>query len=142
MNQSSNAHPEFRFGVINAMTAYNADAGFGGFICRAKQDLFEHFERKPLNRESDNIERKQRFCTHGVDITQRICGSYGSKIIRIINNRSEEVECLNNCLIRINQIYRSVVTRCISHQHIGIGCNREFFQDIFQVGGLHLAGTS
>ena len=80
--------------VGNAVSADDGTAGFAHFRQPAAHDLLKSFGI-PLGRITSDRQGRDRLAPHGIDVAERIGGGNGSKGRRVINDRREEIHCLD-----------------------------------------------
>ena len=80
------------------MAADHHRPGLFNLVVTAAQDGFHNFERLTGGGKTDDIKRRKRFSTHGIDITQGIGSS----------NLPEQVGIVNDGRKKINSLYQSM----------------------------------
>ena len=76
------------------MTAYNWDPHFFGFIGPTAKYFCQDFSWQFFDWKSYDIECKPWNRSHGINVRQGIGGSDLAKLVGIIDNRGEKIDCL------------------------------------------------
>ena len=69
-----------------------------------------------LKRKSHDIHRCNRRAAHGVDIRERIRRRNPSKVIRVVDQRREEVDGLHQCQFFSKRKHRRIISRRRPHE--------------------------
>ena len=97
MHAAHDGQAKNRLFRLNGVPAHDGDARLGRLVRRATQDVAQNFRRKLLIREAHEIEGRQRFAAHGVNIAEGIGRCDGAKIVRPIDDGGEEIGRENEC---------------------------------------------
>ena len=124
------------------MSANDRDAGLAGLVCATLEDATEHIKRNFFGGETNNVQGKQRPAPHGIDVADRIGGSNLSVIVRVVDNRCDEIKCLEDGVPRVQTISGCVVRGRSSDEDGRIGDRGKVAQDLSQVLGTELAGSA
>ena len=142
MDNAGDRHAIFDFLVNNTMAADDDRAAFFDFIGAAFEYLAEDLDGHLSFRKADDIHRRLWLSAHGVNVAQRIRRRDQAESIRIIDNRSEEIHGIDNGEIGSQTKHSGVVGRFRPDQHIGVVEFRQLVQDLHEVGGAELSGST
>ena len=81
----------------NGMAAGNRDAGFGGYVHAAAQDLAQHVESELFIGPAYEVDGGNGGAAHGIDIRKRVGRSHSPPIVGVIEHRGEKIRGGNNC---------------------------------------------
>ena len=91
---------------------------------------------------ADDVHAGLGVTPHGVDVAQRISGGDLAENIRIIDDRSEKIDGVHDSEVRPETIYPRVVGGFRSDQHIDVVKLRQAVQNLHEVGGAELGGST
>ena len=113
-----------------------------GYFARATENLAQHLQRHPIAWPSDQIEPEQRCRTHRVDVAQRIGNGNGTPGGRIVYDGSEEVHRSHERALGRQCEHCGVVSSGGVDQDPGVPDGRQMAQDLRQIGGAELTGST
>src|SRR5215468_2934075 len=142
MDGSRDRHAIFDFLVDDAVPADNHGATFFHFVGAAAQNLAKNRDVYFPLRKASNVHTGLRFTAHGVDIAQRISGGDLAEYIRVIDDGSEKIDRVDDGEIGTQTIDPRVVGGFGSDQHVGVVKLRQGVQDLHEVGGAELGGST
>jgi hypothetical protein len=105
----------------------------------ALQDAAQDVGTEPLQRERDEVQRGQRPSAHRVHVRQRVGRGDPAEVVRVIDDRREEVDGLDERQIRAHGEHGRVVGAGRADQQPRIGRRLQLAHDRQQVGGGQLA---
>jgi hypothetical protein len=111
-------------------------------ILPATKDLSEHLNRQRAHRKANDAQRGQWFASHRVDIGQCIGGRDLAEQVRVVDNRREEVDRLNECEPIRQQENPRVVEGLSTDKDSGIGSRFERREGAGQVTRTQLGGST
>ena len=83
--------PELRFGVVDGVTAADERARGAHDVATAVEHAREQLEREPFAWPRDEVEREQRRTAHRVDVGERVGRGDATPVVRVVDDRREEV---------------------------------------------------
>src|SRR5580698_822669 len=141
MNQSRNGVPEFDFCIADAVPAYNDAVGLLHFRQPAAHYLFEYVQVAVL-RKAHNRESGEGTAAHRIDIAKGVGRRNLAEGERVIYERSEEIDGLDNCEVRRNPIDTRIIRSIETAQQVSIVLPRQPRQHFGQRTGRQLARAS
>jgi hypothetical protein len=108
MDEAGDGISELGFVVANAVAANHGACGFDHFREAAGEDAFENVEIGLLGKTHQG-QRCERFSAHRVNIAQRIGRGDLAECVGIVDDRSEEIDGLNERLVGCDLIHSGVV---------------------------------
>src|SRR4029077_10587630 len=117
INQAGNGITKLHVFVANGVAADYGAARLGHFRQSTAKDLFQNFKIALCGKGYDR-ECRDRSSAHGVNVAERVGRCNLAKRERLINNRSEEVDCLNQRHSRAETIYAGIITGLEANQDI------------------------
>src|SRR5262245_60680635 len=142
MDGSRDRHAIFDFLIDDAVPADDYGATFFHFVGAAAQNLAKNLDVYSPLRKANNVHAGLRFTTHGIDIAQRISSGDLAENIRVIDDGSEKIDGVDDGEVGTKPIDPRVVGGFGSDQHIGIVKLRQAVQDLHEVGGAELGGST
>ena len=103
----------------------------------AEQHAPEHLLRQVLG-EADDVERKEWGAPHGVDVAEGVHRCNGAEVVRVVDDRREEVDRLHDGDVVRQSVDGRVVARVESHEQVIVLHVREVAQDLAEVLGAEL----
>ena len=91
LNEADSNQTKFGLFIFDGVPAGNDDAGFEGFFSSPAQDSLGDFEGQ-VGWKGGNVEGKEGYTAHRIDIRKGIGGSDGTVIVGIVDDGSEVVE--------------------------------------------------
>lgn len=85
-----------RLRIVDRVSAEHGTTGLGHYIETAFDHLCENIERNLVTRPPDELQRGERVCSHGVDVTQRVRCRDPAPVVGIVDYGREEVDCLDD----------------------------------------------
>ena len=101
--------PVDRFRRVDRVPARNRNAGRGAHRRAAGKDRPDDVERHFIEGDAENRERHDRLAAHRVDVGDRIGGGDASKIMRVVDDRHEEVGGRNDAGLVVELPDRRIV---------------------------------
>ena len=126
---------------IHRMPTNYQTLGFGALFISSLQHLAQDLLVQGY-READDVQRKQGFPPHGVNIAEGVGGGDGAEVEGIIGNGREEVHGRDESGLGVQPKNGSVVPRLSPHQQVGMSNYRHMFQDLAQVLETKLGGST
>ena len=111
-------------------------------VLAAAQNLGEYLDRQLTRREADDVERRQRFATHRVDVGQRVRRSNLPEEVGIVDDRGEEVDRLDQREIVGQRKDPRIVEGLAPDNEARIRSNGDSFQRARQVTRTQLGGST
>src|SRR5215510_1734274 len=142
MDGSGDCHAIFDFLVDDAVPADDHSATFFHFVSAAAQNLAKNRDVYFPLRKTNNVHAGLRFTAHGVDIAQRISSGGLAENIRVIEDGSEKIDGVDDGEVGTKTIDPRVVGGFGSDQHVGVLKLRQGVQDLHEVGGAELGGST
>src|SRR5262252_1191868 len=142
MDGSRDRHAIFDFLVDDAVPADDHGATFFHFVGAAAQNLAKNRDVYFPLRKANNVHAGLRFTAHGIDIAQRISSGDLAKNIRVIDDGSEKIDGVDDGEVGTKTIHARVVGGFGSDQHVGVVKLGQAVQDLHEVGGAELGGST
>ena len=92
MHGAGDRHPVLRLGIVDRMPADDRDPGRRRDVRAAAQDLAQDVPAELLEREGDDVHRRQRHPAHRVDVRQRVRRRDPAEVVGVVDDRREEVD--------------------------------------------------
>ena len=102
--------------VVDAVPADDRCTRFIDLVISALEDSFDHIKRQLIIRECQQVHGELRLSAHSIDIAERVCSSYLSEHVRIVNYRREEVHRVDQCNIIRHLVHARIVAAFKSHK--------------------------
>src|SRR5688572_9163447 len=142
MNDSGDGHAVFDLFIDDAVTAYDDRATFPDFVGAAFEDFAQDLDvHLPLGK-TDEIQTGLGLAAHSVDVAERIRRRDLPKGIGVIDNRGEEIDGVDDGKVRSQAKYSRVVRRLRPDQHIDVVELWQIVQNLHEVGGAELSGST
>ena len=117
---------KFGFVIGDGVTACYNYASLPAFFSRSADDSLRDFVGQ-VGRKGSDIERQERFRTHGIDIREAVGGGNSAVIVRIVDHRGEEIGGDHQGLALIQLPDSSIISRIKPDQKIRIIGGVEIF---------------
>jgi hypothetical protein len=142
MHDSGDGHAVLQLFVDDAVAADHDRACCPDALRSAVDDVGQHAEIELTFWERDDVERRSRSTSHCVHVAQRVRRSDLAERIRVVHNRREEVDGVDDRQILPQTEYPCVVGRFRSDDQIGMRERREAVQHVQQVGRAELGRST
>lgn len=142
MNHAGNGHPEFDFFIDDAVTADHDRAAFFHLFSAALENLAQNFDVHLAFREANDVHARFGLAAHGVDVTQGVSRGNLAKDIGVIDDRRKKIHRVDDREIGPESIDPGIVGRVGADKQIGIPELGELVQDLREVGGAELSGST
>ena len=142
MDDSRDGHAVFDFFVDDAVPADNHGAAFFNFVGAPSQNLAENLDFHFPFREADDVQAGLGVTAHSIDIAQRISGGDLAENIGVIDDGSEKIDGVDDGEVGPETIHPRVVGGFRSDQHIDVVKLRQAVQNLHEVGGAELGGST
>ena len=116
-------------------------AGRFGHRQSAFEDAAQDLAAEPLEREGDEVQRRQRRPAHCIDVREGVGGGDPPEVERVIHDRREEVDRLHEREVRSQLEHGGVVAARGPDQQPRVARDREATQNRQQVGSRELASA-
>ena len=128
---------------VDRVAARDRDARRGAHRLAAGEDLPDHRERQLLERHADDGERQDRPAAHGIDVGDGVGRGDAAEVVRLIDDRREEVGRGDDRLRVVQPIDRGVVRRLeADHEVLRQPADRRGRQDLGEDSGRDLAAAA
>ena len=101
------------------------DPGLGGDLGAAGEDLGEHVGTELAERERDEVQRQDRRRPHRVDVGERVGGGDPAEVARVVDDRGEEVDGLDQRQVVAEPIDGRVVGGVEADQQVRVARRRQ-----------------
>ncbi len=142
MHRSDDRESVLRLGIVDRVTADDADARLVSLLAAAGQDLGQHVHRQLVSRKADDVHREERPPAHRVDVAERVGGGDPAEGARLIHDRGEKVHRRDQRRFVVQLIDARVVGKLRSDQDVWIGHHGQMAQDLRQVGRAELTRSA
>ena len=133
MHFTEGHHPVLRFLVVDGMPSKDECAGLSCHIPTASQRVAEQLEHLRVAGPPHEIQGKERRRAHGIDVAKRVGGGDGTKRVRVIDDRCEEIHAGHDRAIVRQPKDRGIITRGRTHQDTTIVGQRHMTQHLRQL---------
>ncbi|MCY1180592.1 hypothetical protein D9M73_210470 [compost metagenome] len=96
------------------MAAGQRDAGFGAHRTATADHFAGHFRRQHVDRPAEDGDGHQRVAAHGVDVADGVGGGDAAEVVRVIDDRHEEVGGRDHTALVIEGVDCRVIARGIA----------------------------
>ncbi len=141
MDDASHGESILRLVVLDAVAADQKDAGLPHLVQAAPEDLAEDFHVHLPDGKADDVQRGERPPPHGVDVAERVRHGNLAECVRIVHDRGEEIDGLDDGQIRTKAVDPGVFRMLHPHDQVRIGDERQILQRFLQVTRTYLAGS-
>ena len=138
MNDARDGHPVLQLFVDDAVAADDDGPGRSHALGPTPDDVGEHVEIKLPFRKPDDVEGRDRLAAHRVDVAQRVGGSDLAERVRVVHDRREEIDGVDDRQVVAQAEYSRIVGRLGSDDQIRMIERREAVQHVHQVGRAEL----
>ena len=120
MHHSGHRKAVFHFGVGYAVAAHQRHPGLLYFVQSAPQNFLQDGDIHIPAGEADHIHRGYRPAAHRINIADGIGGGNLPETVRVVDNRRDKIDRLNNGDIIGNFVNAGIVQPVDASQHIRI----------------------
>ena len=120
VDQSRDAQAELDLGVAHCVAAEGDRAGQGDPLGGPAEDLGQDLQRELVVGEGRDIQRRDRAAVHGVDVRQGVRRRDPAERVRVVDQRREEIERLDQGEIGREAIHPRVVHGLGADQDVGV----------------------
>ena len=143
MHQAHHDEAINRLDRIDRVAAGDRDPGIAARRFTAADDLPDHVDRQLVDRHRDERERHDRLAAHRVDVADRVGRGNAAEVVRLIDDRREEVGRGDDRLRVVQPIDRGVVRRLeADHEVLRQPADRRGRQDLGEDSGRDLAAAA
>jgi hypothetical protein len=142
MDESGYGVAELQITICQGVAADEGDPGFVKLLSAPAHDLCEYFQVLGTIGRTGDCHGGQRRAAHCVHIAERVGGRDSTEAERIIDNRGEEVERLNERAVCVDPEDTGIIRGRKADEHIGMSPFWYLIQDLDQAGGAQLAGSA
>src|SRR5262245_48003317 len=142
MDGSGDCHAIFDFLVDDAVASDDHSATFFHFVGASAPTIAMHRDVYFPLRKANNVHAGLRFTAHGIDIAQRISSGDLAKNIRVIDDGSEKIDGVDDGEVGTKTIDPRIVGGFGSDQHVGVVKLGQAVQNLHEVGGAELGGST
>ena len=135
-------HAEFNFFIDNAVAADDHRAAFFDFIGAAFEDLTQDLDIHFALGEADDVHAGLGLAAHGVNIAQRVGRRDLPEDIGVIDDRREKIDRVDDRKVGAQSIHPRVVGGFGADEHVGIFELGQLVQNLREVGGAELCGST
>ena len=101
------------------MTARHRNARLRADIFAAAQHRRDHIVRQHIDRHADQRQRENRLTAHRIDVGERIGRRNAAEIVRIVDNRHEEIGGGDDRLLIVQAVHGGIVGGLGADQQVG-----------------------
>ena len=142
MRSPGDGESVFELRVDDSVSTDDERAGFVYFILTAGENAGKDLEGKVLGWERYDIECGERLAAHRVDVGQRVRSSNLTKVVRVVDDRREEIHRLDEREIVAQHEDPRVVEGLTTHENAAVGVHRHAAQRLGQVTRTQLGGST
>ena len=142
MNDAGDRHAIFYFFVDDAVAADDHRAAFYNFVGAAFEDLTENGKVHLALGKTDDVHAGLGLAAHGVDIAQRIGRGNLPESIGIVDDGREKIHRVDDGQVGPQTKHPGVVGGFGADQHVGVFELRQVVQNLHEVGGAELSGST
>jgi hypothetical protein len=103
------------------VAAEHRDAGRRGDRAAAGEDLLEDRGVQRVDRKGRDVERRDRFPAHRVDVAERVRGGDPAEVVRVVDDGREEVDRLDEREIVAQAVDAGIVARSHAYEDVRVG---------------------
>ena len=129
MGETGDAEAVLRLVVVDAVTAYNHGTALIDLFVSSGENGFYRIDWKAV-REGEQVHGQLWSASHGVDVAEGVRRCNLTENVRIIYNRREEVDAVNQCNVIGNPIDAGIVTAVESDHYVRIFDFRQIGKNI------------
>jgi hypothetical protein len=119
IHRAEHDHAELGLGVGDGVAPEDRDAGVRGGIDAALQHARQHAQGQVVDGPRDDVQGQEGRAAHRVDIRHRVRGCDAAPVVRVVDDRGEEVEGGDDRPVLVQRPDRGVVARIDTHQDLG-----------------------
>ena len=142
MDASRHGKTILHFVVDDGVPTDDERAGFVHLVLPAAQDLAEDGDVQLVDGPADDVHRGQRLAAHGVDVGERVGRGDLSEAIRVIDDRREEIDRLDEGEIIGQHEDAGVIVGLATDDEPGIGAHGKCAQRAREVARTQLGGST
>ena len=125
MDESGHGKPVLRLRVVDGVTAGERTAGDLEDGRAPFEHVGERAERKAISRPADDLECRDGPPAHGVHVGQRVGRGDPAPVVRLVDDRGEEVDRLNQCEVIGQPKDPRIIGTSNADQEVGMPCRRQ-----------------
>ena len=118
-----------RLRVVDRVPAHHRRAGRLDDLQPSPEHLLEHAVTQPLERKRDDVHRCQGRPAHRIDVRERVGGRDPPEVVRVVHDRCEEVDRLDEREVFAHLEHRGVIPAGRADEHARILGRREVAHD-------------
>src|SRR5207249_8077799 len=143
MNQPERDQAVDRLEHVDRMPAGDRDARLRAHRLAAFENAADHRHRQLLERHADDGEREDRPRAHRVDVGERVGGRDAPEVVRVVDDRREEIGGGDERLAVVQAVDRRIVGGLVAdEQLLRQSANRRRSENFSQHGGRDLAAAA
>ena len=142
VDRPGHREPVLRLVVLDRVAADEYRAGLADHVQAAAEDRRQDLRAELLEREGDDVQRRDGCAAHGVDVRERVGRRDPAEVVGIVDQRREEVDRLHERDVGGQPHHRGIVPRRRSDEQPRVVLRREAPHDREQVGGRELAAAA
>jgi len=119
-HQPCDGEPVLGFRIVDRVAAHECRAALGADVQAAAEDLLQHVGSEPLERERHEVERGDGPAAHRVDVRERVGGGDAAEVVRVVDDRREEVDRLYQGQLVREPVHACVVRGVGADQHVRV----------------------
>ena len=126
-------------GIVDRVPAHDRGAGGADDVVAPAQDLGEHLGSELLDRPRDQVQRGERPATHRVHVRERVGGRDPPEVVRVVDDRREEVGGLDDGQVLAQAVDGGVIAGRGADEEVGVGRLRQRLHNRGEQRRGHLA---
>src|SRR5918994_1148924 len=142
MNSAGHGQTVFDLFIDDAVTADDDCAAFFDLIGAAFENFSQDLDVHLSFWKADEVQACLGLAAHGVDVAEGIRRRDLPEGIRVIDNRREEIDCVDDGEVRSQAKYSGVVGRLRPDQHVRVVELWQIVQNLHEVGWAELSGST
>ena len=133
MRGAENREPVFRLVVVDGMSAHDERAGLAHLVGSAPHDLGDHLGAERHGKRQ-YVQGDERLRAHREHVGKRVAGGNGAELVRVVDNRREEVERQHGRQVVAQAVHGAIVARLEPEHDVAVHLRRsDLLQDFLEL---------
>ncbi|MNM35669.1 hypothetical protein D3C81_463690 [compost metagenome] len=114
LHHAGHGQAEDRLGGIDGVPTGQGNARFGAYRAATTDHFTGHFRGQHVDWPAENGDGHQRVAAHGVDVADGVGGGDAAEVVRVIDDRHEEVGGRDHAALVVQRVHCCIVARGIA----------------------------
>jgi hypothetical protein len=120
MHDPDHGHPVLRLVIFDGVAADDRDAGLARDLRAAGEDAGKYFRPEFLHGVRGDVQSADRRSAHRIDVGERVRRRDAPEVIRIVDDRREEIDGLNDREVVAQPIDARIVAGRETDEDVGV----------------------